>query len=188
VVLACITTIVLLSRTKGFREIARACPPSYPIALQTFRVFVELVLWQLYREGRVPVQMTFEGWNFDILVGLSAPAVAWAAARGALGRRALVGWNVVSLGLLANIVIIANRAAPGPLHAAWGNPSSTVIAEAPYIWLPAFLVPLAVLLHVVSLRQVGGAEAAAVATLGRAEGDAAAGAASRDSSWASTEK
>jgi hypothetical protein len=120
----------------------------------SFRVVVELFLWELFREGRVPVQMTFEGRNFDILVGLSAPVMAWAVARGAVSSRVLTVWNLAGLALLANIVIIANTSAPGPLHLNWQGPPSTFLAEPPWIWLPAFLVPLAFFGHFASLQQI----------------------------------
>jgi hypothetical protein len=80
-------------------------------------------------------------------------SAAWAVARGRLGRAGVVLWNLAGLGLLANIVVIALRSAPGPLNAGWGGVPNTAIAEVPFVWLPAFLVPLAVLGHVVSLRQ-----------------------------------
>jgi hypothetical protein len=36
------------------------------------------------------------------------------------------------------------------------EPPTTFIGHVPYIWLPVFLVPLAWLLHLVSLRQLRG--------------------------------
>ena len=35
------------------------------------------------------------------------------------------------------------------------EPPTTIIATLPYIWLPGFLVPLALSLHVASLRTLG---------------------------------
>jgi hypothetical protein len=152
--LAVIATMLLLSRTSTFARLLVVVPRAWPIALQVFRVPVELLLWGLFLEGRIPERMTFGGWNYDILVGLSAPAVAWAVWRGRLGPVAVAAWNVAGLGLLANIVVIALRSAPGPLDAGWGGVPDTVIAEFPFVWLPAFLVPLAVFGHVTALRQL----------------------------------
>jgi hypothetical protein len=84
---------------------------------QVFRVPVEWVLFALHRDGVAPVQMSFEGWNFDVLTGLSAPFVAWLAARGVVGRRGLLAWNCAGLALLANIVGIAVLSTPTPLRA-----------------------------------------------------------------------
>lgn len=149
-----LATMLVLSRTRRFGTLLAALPRSWPIALQTFRVPVELLLWLLYLAGRIPERMTFAGWNFDVLVGLSAPLVAWMVSRGRVPRAGILAWNVAGLALLANIVTIAVRSAPGPANAGWGGVPNTVIVEVPFVWLPAFLVPLAAFGHVVSLRQV----------------------------------
>ncbi|GAC1640406.1 MAG: hypothetical protein NVS9B14_21900 [Candidatus Acidiferrum sp.] len=46
------------------------------IALQVFRVGVEIFLYLGHRSGFVPVQMTFEGRNWDIVTGLTALPMA----------------------------------------------------------------------------------------------------------------
>jgi hypothetical protein len=151
--LSVLATMLVVSRTHTFGRLVEALPLAWPIALQTFRVVVELLLWGLFTQGRIPERMTFGGRNFDILVGLSAPLVAWGVATGRIRRVGAVVWNIAGLALLANIVVLALRSAPGPFNAGWGGVSNTAIAEAPFVWLPAFLVPLAVAGHVVSLRQ-----------------------------------
>jgi len=129
-------------------------PRSWPVALQTMRVPIELMLYALFAGGRLPVHLTFEGRNFDILVGLTAPIMAYLVHTGRASGRALLAWNVVSLGLLANIVGMAITSVPGPLHLPWPGPPNTVVTELPFVYLPAFLVPLALTCHVVSLRQL----------------------------------
>lgn len=131
----------------------RAAPLTFPVLVQAMRVPIELFLHGLYREGRFPVHLTFEGRNLDILVGLTAPLVATLVHTGRLGARGLVVWNVMGLALLANIVGMALTTMPGPLHLAWPGPSNTVVAEAPFVLLPALLVPVALFGHVLSLRQ-----------------------------------
>lgn len=153
--LGVLVTMLLLSRTRTFGRLLEAVPRAWPIALQSFRLPVELLLWALFLAGRLPERMTFGGRNFDILIGLSAPLVAWAVSRGRMGKMAVAAWNVAGLGLLANIVVVALRSAPGPLNAGWGGIPNTVIAQLPFVWLPAFLVPLAVFGHIAALRQLG---------------------------------
>ncbi|MBS2015905.1 MAG: hypothetical protein JST00_23660 [Deltaproteobacteria bacterium] len=157
-VAASATFLVLTSRTTTFRALLAATPASWPVALMTMRVPIELGLYGLYVEGRLPVHLTFEGRNFDVLVGATAPFVAWALGRGLLGRRGLLAWNVVSLGLLANVVGMAITSVPGPLHLAWPGVPNTVVATFPWVWLPTFLVPVALFGHVSSLRQLLGGE------------------------------
>ncbi len=124
------------------------------IGFQVFRVPVEWVLFQLHRDGVVPVQMTFEGWNFDILSGSSAPLAAWLATRGAIGRRGLLVWNCAALALLANVVTIAILSAPTPLRAFANEPANTFVARFPWVWLPAFLVPAALFGHLAAFRKL----------------------------------
>ncbi len=126
------------------------------VAPQVFRVGVEVLLWVLYQQGRLPVQMTFEGRNWDVLVGLTAlPVAAWLARRaGATARVVAVGWHLGGLALLANIVVVAFLSTPSPLRQFWNEPANTLIADWPYVWLPGVLVPAAYVLHVLGLRQV----------------------------------
>ena len=62
--------------------------------LSVIRVFIEIILWWLSKEGQVPELMTFEGRNLDILSGLTAPLVAWLGFRGGqINRPLLILWN-----------------------------------------------------------------------------------------------
>jgi hypothetical protein len=126
------------------------------IGLQSFRVIVELVLWALATQHRLSPLLTFEGRNFDILVGLTALPVAWFCFGRRARRRGLaLVWNVAGIAILANIVIHALLSAPTPFQVLRTEPPTTIIATLPYIWLPGFLVPLALSLHVASLRTLG---------------------------------
>ncbi len=129
-------------------------PRAWPVALQTLRVPIELMLFGLYAAGRFPVHLTFEGRNLDLLVGLTAPVVAFLVHTRRLGPGGLFAWNVVSLGLLANIVGMAITTMPGPLHLPWPGVSNVVVTEVPFVLLPAVLVPMALFGHVLSLRQL----------------------------------
>ena len=143
--------VVVASRRLSFDAI----PRSWPVLLETMRVPIELVLYLAFVNGRIPEHMTFAGRNFDVLVGLSAPLVAWAIAKGRLGRIGVIAWNVASLALLTNIVILAVTAIPGPLQRAWPGPPNTIVTTFPFVWLPGFLVPVALFGHLVSLRELG---------------------------------
>ena len=148
-----LATTVLLGRTGRFRALVEATPRPWPLLAQTFRVPVELTLFSLYATGRAPVQITFEGRNLDILVGLTAPLMAWWVWRRRASPALVVGWNVLGLLILANTVVTVLTSTPGPLHQPWPGAPFTAIAAWPLVWLPAFLAPLAVALHVISLQQ-----------------------------------
>ena len=67
-----LVTIIWLVRTKEVKEILIHTPPESIIWIQSFRIVVEILLWRLYVDNLAPIQMTFEGRNFDILSGLTA--------------------------------------------------------------------------------------------------------------------
>ncbi len=151
--LAGLITLALAGSPAGAR-LAAGLGLAGLVGFQAFRIPVEIVLAQLYHAGVVPVQMTFEGRNFDILSGASAAAVAWLAARGRLPAWALLLWNLLGLGLLLNIVVVSILSTPVPFRVFHNPPANTIIVEAPFVWLPAFLVQAALLGHLLVFRRL----------------------------------
>ena len=122
------------------------------IGFQAFRLPLELVLHKAAAEGVMPVQMSFSGYNFDILSGLLAIPVAWLAWKGRAPEALVVIWNLMGSALLLVIVTIA--AVSTPTVAAFGpDRLNTWIADPPYIWLPGLLVPAALLGHLLLWRR-----------------------------------
>jgi hypothetical protein len=143
--------IIYLLLSPTLKEILRHIPPRNLIRLQVFRVFVEILLWMLFVEKLLPEQMTFEGLNFDVVAGATAPFAAYLFAR---NRTALIIWNFIGLALLLNIVTIAVLSLPSPFQYFMNEPANTIVAHFPIVLLPAFLVPLAYTLHFFSLKQL----------------------------------
>jgi hypothetical protein len=120
--------------------------------LHVVRLPVEIVLVLLFQTGLVPKVMTFEGWNFDVLSGLTAPLVAWLAFRnGRTNRPLLIAWNVAALALLANIVIIAILSLPSPMQRLGFEQPNVAVAYIPFVWLPALIVPIVFFSHLAAL-------------------------------------
>jgi hypothetical protein len=135
----------------------REIPQRWLIGLQSFRIIIEIQLYFLYRNGLMPRLLTFEGRNFDILVGLTAPLVAWLVHRahrkneGAAGL--VTAWNIFGLILLTNIVVHAILSMPTKFQVFLDPPGNIGMSLFPFIWLPSFVVPLAYFLHILSLRR-----------------------------------
>jgi len=146
--------ILAFTFSKAGKEILLRIPTENIIRIQGFRFFVELLLWALYLENQAPIQMTFEGRNFDVLSGLSAPLIAWLIATGKISKTGVIIWNVVCLGLLVNIVATAILSMPTPLRVFMNEPANTIVTVFPVSWLPGLLVPMAYGLHFLSLRQL----------------------------------
>lgn len=147
-----LTGSLVVSRLPPMRAALEAMPGWWPIALQTFRLPLELVLFAMFAEGLVPRQMTFEGQNLDVLVGLTAPVMAWLVATQRAPRALLVGWNLFGVAMLLNVLRIAITSFPGPLHLDWPGAPLTAVATWPYVLIPAFCVPLAAWGHLATWR------------------------------------
>lgn len=151
--LTALVTFVLLTRTRTFSRLLSEVPPWQPVALQTFRVGVELAFWRLHADGYAPAQVTFEGRNFDAVVGLTAPVVAAGIAAGWVGPRVAIAWNLFGLAMLFNAIGTVATSAPGRLYLDWPGEPFAAIATWPVVWIPAWLAPAAISLHLISIRQ-----------------------------------
>lgn len=146
--------LYFIIRSKSTRLILETIPPHYLVIIQIFRVPVEILLWLLMLADISPIQMTFEGRNYDILVGLTAPIVAYLiCSKGKMKQKIIIGWNIFGLLMLLNILVIAILSMPTPLRAFMNEPANTEVGYFPVIFLPAILVPIAYYFHVFSLAQ-----------------------------------
>lgn len=116
------------------------------------RLPVEFVLDSLGHHAMVPPAMTFHGWNFDIILGLTAPAVFYLAFRGGSTDRAmLLAWNIFGLIMLSIIVVTAFLAFPGPIQMVGMGQPNRAVAYFPYVWLPTVIVPIVLFSHLASI-------------------------------------
>jgi len=87
-------------------------------------------------------------------VGFSAPVFALIATRGPSGRRVALLWNVVGLASLLNVAARAVLSAPGPLNFLHGEVLNTALGTFPFTFIPGFMAPLAMMLHVLTFRSL----------------------------------
>jgi hypothetical protein len=121
--------------------------------LHVVRIPVEIVLFWLFMHKTVPEIMTFEGWNFDILSGISALLIYYFGfIRQKLSRTILLAWNFACLALLINIVVIAILSAPIPFQQLAFDQPNIAVMHFPYVWLPCCIVPLVLFAHLASVR------------------------------------
>lgn len=147
--------LIVLTFTPGMKRLLSVVPPAWLIAVQTFRVAVEILLWMLFVQNLLPVQMTFEGRNFDVLTGLTAPVVAYfCCVKNVWPKAVAVVWNILGLALLVNIVTISILSMPVPFRVFMNEPANTIVTHFPFVWLPVVLVPIAFCMHLFSLRQL----------------------------------
>jgi hypothetical protein len=134
----------------GWR-VARFVPLWVLVAVQAFRLPLELAMHAMYARGIMPEQMTYTGRNFDIVTGITALPIAALVASGRGGRALVAAWNVLGLALLLNVVVVAILATPR--FAYFGSERLNVwVTYVPFIWLPAVMVLAALAGHLVVFR------------------------------------
>jgi hypothetical protein len=105
-------------------------------------------------QGHLPAAFALPASLGDIAIGLAAPFVALQLARGT-GRIAAVRFNVLGILDLAVAVSIAFLLGPfGPFEV---MPSTAPLRLLPLALIPTVAVPLAIALHIVSLRRLSAA-------------------------------
>lgn len=144
--------VLFLARSSAGERLALSIPLWVILAAQVFRVGVELFLHQLWLVGMAPRMITYAGGNWDIVIGLSAPIVAYLYAQQRIGERIVLAWNILGLATLANVALRALLTAPGALNFVHAEIPNTAIGTFPFTYIPGFLAPLALVLHVMAIR------------------------------------
>lgn len=123
--------------------------------IHTTRIPVEIVLWMLFVASQIPEVMTFEGRNYDIIAGLTAPLIIFYGIRKPIiDRNRLLLWNILCLFLLLNVVVMAILSVESPLQKMSFDIPNKGVLLFPFIWLPSFIVPMVLFSHFVSIRQL----------------------------------
>lgn len=121
----------------------------------SIRILVELVLYGLYLSKALPSLLTFEGRNFDIISGLSAPIVYYFGfVKKRLNKLVLLCWNFICLGLLVNVVYYALLSTPSPFQKFGFDQPNIALGYFPFMLIPSILVPMVFLAHFASIRQL----------------------------------
>ncbi|MDV4042963.1 hypothetical protein CMT37_09000 [Elizabethkingia anophelis] len=154
-ILPTIFTITVLFATKRGRQFIDSLPILNLTYLNIVRVPVEFILFWLFLNKATPKLMTFEGRNFDILAGISAPIIAYfGLTKRKISRKVILLWNFICLILLVNIVVDAFLSAPSPVQKFAFDQPNIAVLHFPFSWLPTFIVPMILFGHLTSIRQL----------------------------------
>lgn len=145
--------IILLFVTRGGRRFMDSLPLVPLTALSIVRISVEITLYSLYLHRYVPELMTYTGRNFDLISGNAAPFVAYAIYKNLIGKRVILLWNIIGLGLLLNIVVNAVLSAPLAFQQFAFDQPNIALLYFPFVWLPSFIVPVVLFTHLVGIRR-----------------------------------
>lgn len=115
--------------------------------------FEGLLFLVLLARGEVPALWAVPAGVGDVLVAAAAP---WVARRlgSPGGRRRALTWNLLGLLDLILAVGLGVATSPGPGQLFHTTPTSALVTRYPLVLVPAFLVPLAFMLHVASVWQL----------------------------------
>jgi len=152
IVIPTVVASIVFTGSKSFRNVLERVPLHLPVFLTSFRILVELLIYGAYREGVFPQRVTFEGLNYDILVGLSACVVGVLLLKRKFPLWGLLVWNILSLLVLALTVYSFVSSYYFPDHMSLSNKMEFV--QFPFLLLAGVLLPVAIFLHVFSIRQL----------------------------------
>jgi hypothetical protein len=142
----------LIRGWKQVREIAAAVPQTWLVALQFSRVVGGTFLI-LYAMGQLPGIFALPAGAGDVLVGLTALLVA--AGYGRNRRDQLVRlWNWFGMGDLVVAIAVGFLSAPTRFQILALDAPNFLIGSFPLAMIPAFAVPLFIVLHLVSLSKL----------------------------------
>lgn len=119
---------------------------------QSFRIFIESLFLASVSIGALHKEVTFEGYNYDILFASSALLIGFLAQRGIISNKVVLYWNYLGLIVIAKIVFLFITTTYFP--AVWGSETSLApdnIIRFPFVLVVSFLMPTAVFAHFFSI-------------------------------------
>lgn len=143
--------LALLLGTARGRAVVAGAPQSWIVAVQVYRALgaMFLILWA---RGSMPGEFAIPAGIGDIIVGLSAPFVAWLNAKGSPRAEAVTrAWNI--FGILDLVIAVGTGflTSPSTMQMLAFDRPNLLITTYPTVMVPVFLVPMSIILHVLSL-------------------------------------
>lgn len=128
---------------------------NYLLSNHILRIPVELVLYQLFLQQKLPKLMTFEGWNFDIFIGITALLILiyQLATKRKFKQKFMLFWNGIGMGFLLIIISLAILSSPLPIQQFAFDQPNIAVLEFPYCFLPACIVPIVLISHILMLNK-----------------------------------
>jgi hypothetical protein len=154
----------VLTRSRRIATLLDAMPVGWLIGLQFYRM-LGVAFIAGWTRGTMPGEFALPAGIGDAIVGvLALPAARLASSRTRAGAKAAVAWNALGLTDLAIAVAMGFMTFPTRLQVLGLDRPNTQLGAYPTVMIPAFAVPMSVLLHVLSLRQLRRLKVPAVAS------------------------
>jgi hypothetical protein len=144
--------IIFVTSRSWFKQALRQTSVASLLHVQSFRILVELLIYGAALNGIFPKRATFEGLNFDIVVGVTSLIIGFLLQRNLIGKRTVLAWNFLSLGIL--IVTVYSFISTYYFTDYPYTVGNFQFVKMPYVLLASVLLPVAVFFHVASIRQL----------------------------------
>ncbi|MGD1947182.1 MAG: hypothetical protein ACFB0A_13190 [Croceivirga sp.] len=119
--------------------------------LHTIRLPIEIILYYLFLNNMMPELMTFDGRNFDIFAGLTAPIIGILWLKKIIGRTTLIVWNVIGLFLILFVFANGILSSELPIQMFGFEQPTTAPNYFPFVLLPATIVPIVIYTHLTDI-------------------------------------
>jgi len=145
---------LMIWRSPAVSRLIDTVPRQWVIAIQFYRV-QGVTFLALFAADRLPGLFALPAGVGDVAVGLAAAAIGMSTAGGRqLRPRSVLRWNLLGIADLIVAITTGFLTAPSAFQMFAFDRPNQLISMFPLILIPTFLVPLAILLHIVSLIQM----------------------------------
>lgn len=143
---------LLITRIPAVRDALAAPRVVALLTLANLWRVVGFTFITLYLQNRLPAHFALPAGIGDVIIGLAAPFVAYALWKRPASRRPAIVFHALGLLDLAMAVTLGVISAPGVLQVFTGEPNTLPMTVLPEVLVPTFLLPLAVIIHITTLR------------------------------------
>ena len=142
----------IVSGSQGLSKAIDSLPNHFIIGVQIYRTLGILFLI-LYWEGIMPAEFAIPSGVGDIIIGVTAPVVAYLYyKRATVAKKLALYWNYFGILDLVIAMTVGPLTAPTLVQVlALNNPNEAILLY-PMVTVPTFAVPFSFILHIISLR------------------------------------
>lgn len=119
--------------------------------LHTVRLPIEIILFKLYLNKMTPQLMTFEGRNFDIVIGITAPIVGYLYLKKRISKIKLIAWNIIGIFFVCFILINGILPSELPFQQFAFDQPNRAVNFFPFTLLPAVIIPIVIWTHITDI-------------------------------------
>ena len=121
------------------------------IAIQGLRIAAVGTIAK-YVSGKLPAHFILPVGVPNLAIGISAVVIGYLLSKGiAIPRRALVGWNILGIGVFLLATPLAHLSMPGPMQVYFTGSTTKEVFLFPMALVPTFMAPMLILLHTATI-------------------------------------